>query len=191
MHSFGIQTMRQYLIAVFVGSLRRDSFDRKLVHAMAILAPSEFTFEQVQIDDLPLYNQDDDAHQAASVIRIKAEISKAHGLLFVTPEYNHSIPGVLKNAIDHASRPYGHSAWSGKPAGVLGVSIGAIGTALAQQHLRNVLAYLDVPTLGQPEAFIQAKDDLFAPDGRIGEGSKKFLQDWMDHYVAWVKQHAA
>jgi chromate reductase len=183
--------MSQYHITVLVGSLRRDSLNRKLVHAMAKLAPSDFSFKLAQIDDLPLYNQDDDAQQAASVIRLKSEIKMAHGLLFVTPEYNRSIPGVLKNAIDHASRPYGQSAWAGKPAGVLGVSVGAIGTALAQQHLRNILAYLDVPTLGQPEAFIHAKEDLFASDGGIGEGSKKFLQAWMDQYVAWIKKHAS
>lgn len=182
--------MSQYQITVLVGSLRHDSFNRKLAGAMAKLAPSEFSFKQARIDDLPPYNQDDDAHQAESVIRLKSEIKAAHGLLFVTPEYNRSIPGVLKNAIDHASRPYGQSAWAGKPAGVLGVSVGAIGTALAQQHLRNVLAYLDVPTLGQPEAFIQAKDDLFGPDGAVGESSKKFLQGWMDLYVAWVKKYA-
>ena len=178
-------------IAVFVGSLRQDSFNKKLATALTRLAPTDFTFQQVQIGDLPLYNQDDDAHQAASVLRLKSEIQAAQGLLFVTPEYNRSMPGVLKNAIDHASRPYGASAWAGKPAGVLGVSVGAIGTALAQQHLRNVLAYLDVPTLGQPEAFIQAKDDLFDADGNIGAGSKKFLQGWMDQYVAWVRRHAA
>ena len=180
----------KYTIAVFVGSLRRDSFNRKLAHAMAILAPKDFTFEQSQIDDLPLYNQDDDDEPAPSVLRLKAEIKKAHGLLFITPEYNRSMPGVLKNAIDHASRPYGQSAWAGKPAGVMGVSVGAVGTALAQQHLRNVLAYLDVPTLGQPEAFIQAKDDLFDASGRIGEGTRSFMQGWMDHYVEWVKQHS-
>lgn len=180
--------MRLYKISVLVGSLRRESLNRKLAHALAMLAPSDFTFEQLQIDDLPLYNQDDDTHQAASVLRLKAEIRNAQGLLFITPEYNRSIPGLLKNAIDHASRPYGQSAWSGKPAGVLGVSVGAVGTALAQQHLRNVLAYLDVPTLGQPEAFIQGKNDLFAPDGSIGDTSRKFLQGWMDHYVAWIKK---
>ncbi|MDR2709817.1 MAG: NAD(P)H-dependent oxidoreductase, partial [Burkholderiales bacterium] len=101
-----------------------------------------------------------------------------------------SIPGVLKNALDHASRPYGQSVWGGKPAGILGVSIGAIGTALAQQHLRNVLAFLDVPTLGQPEVFLQAKDGLFDADGNIGDGSRKFLQGWMDRYVDWVKRQA-
>lgn len=181
--------MSQYQIAVFVGSLRRDSFNRKLATAMAKLAPSDFSFKQVEIGDLPLYNQDDDANPAASVKRLKADILAAQGLLFVTAEYNRSIPGVLKNAIDHASRPYGQSAWARKPAGVLGASVGASGTCMAQQHLRNILAYLDVATLGQPEAFIHAKDGLFDEAGNIGEGSKKFLQGWMDHYVAWVKKY--
>jgi chromate reductase, NAD(P)H dehydrogenase (quinone) len=131
--------MSQYQIAVVVGSLRRDSFNRKLATAVIKLAPPEFSFRQVQIGDLPLYNQYDDASQADVVKRLKAEITGSHGVLFVTAEYNRSIPGVLKNAIDHASRPYGQSAWAGKPAGILGVSVGAIGTAIAQQHLRNVL----------------------------------------------------
>jgi len=183
--------MAQYQIAVVVGSLRRDSFNRKLATALAKLAPADFTFKQLPIGELPHYNQDDDAAPAESVKRLKADIAAAHGLLFVTPEYNRSIPGVLKNAIDHASRPYGQSAWKGKPAGVIGTSIGAIGTALAQQHLRNILAYLDVPTLGQPEAFVQAKEGLFDEAGDIGPGSLTFLQGWMDHYVAWVKKHAA
>ena len=180
-----------YRIAVVVGSLRRDSFNRQLAEALAKLAPRELQLQPVRIDDLPLYNQDDDGKQAPSVLRLKTEIAAADGLLFVTPEYNRSIPGVLKNAIDHASRPYGQSAWAGKPAGVIGASVGPIGTALAQQHLRNVLAYLDVPTLGQPEAFIQAKEGLFNADGSIGEASSKFLQGWMDKYIAWVKKHTA
>ena len=183
--------MDKYNIAVIVGSLRKDSFNRKLANAIVKLAPSEFTFKQVQIGDLPLYNQDDDANQADSVKRLKNEIKAAQGLLFVTPEYNRSMPGVLKNAIDHASRPYGQSVWAGKPAGVLGASVGVIGTALAQQHLRNVLAYLDVPTLGQPEVFIQVKDGLFDEAGNIGADSRQFLQGWMDRYVAWVKKHTA
>ncbi len=182
--------MSQHQIAVIVGSLRRDSLNRKLASAMAKLGPVEFTFKQLEIGDLPLYNQDDDATQSAPVKRLKSEISAAQGLLFVTAEYNRSIPGVLKNAIDHASRPYGQSAWAGKPAGVMGCSVGAIGTAMAQQHLRNVLAYLDVPTLGQPEAFIHAKEGLFDAGGNLNDGSSKFLQAWMDRYVAWVKQHA-
>ena len=181
--------MGQTNIAVIVGSLRRDSFNRKLASAIVKLAPPEFSFTQLQIGDLPLYNQDDDGKQAEPVKRLKTEISSAHGVLFVTAEYNRSIPGVLKNAIDHASRPYGQSAWVGKPAGVLGASVGAIGTSMAQQHLRNVLAYLDVPTLGQPEAFIHAKEGLFDDSGNVGVESRKFLQTWMDRYVAWVKQH--
>ena len=178
-------------IAVLVGSLRRESFNAKLAQAIGKLAPSGVTFKPSQIADLPLYNQDDDANQAPQVKRLKGEIAAAQGVLFVTPEYNRSVPGVLKNAIDHASRPYGQSAFSGKPAGVIGVSVGAIGTAIAQQHLRNTLAYLDMPTLGQPEAFIQAKDGLFNADGSIGAGSQKFVQDWVDRFTAWVKQHNA
>jgi chromate reductase len=183
--------MSQYQIAVVVGSLRQDSLNRKLANAIVRLAPSEFSFQQLTIGDLPLYNQDDDANPAESVKRLKSEIAAADGVLFFTPEYNRSLPGVLKNALDHASRPYGQSAWAGKPAGVLGVSVGATGTGLAQQHLRNVLAYLDMPTLGQPEAFLQAKEGLFDESGNIGPDSKKFLQGWMDRYVDWVKKHAA
>ena len=183
--------MQEIHIAVIVGSLRRDSLNRKLANALALLAPADFSFTQLQIGDLPLYNQDDDANPATPVKRLKTEIAAAQGLLFVTPEYNRSISGVLKNAIDHASRPYGQSAWAGKPAGVIGASVGVIGTALAQQHLRSILAYLDVPTLGQPEAFIHAKEGFFDAAGKIGESSKTFLQIWMDQYVAWVKKHAA
>jgi chromate reductase len=178
-------------IGYVIGSLRKESFNRKLATALVKLGPPDFTFRELRIGDLPLYNQDDDADQAAPVQRLKASIQGADGLLFVTPEYNRSIPGVLKNAIDHASRPYGHSAFPGKPAGVIGVSIGAIGTALAQQHLRNVLAYLDVPTLGQPEAFLQAKDGLFDAEGNIGPDSHAFLQGWMDRYAEFVRAHAA
>ena len=180
--------MSQYKIAVVIGSLRKDSFNRKMADAIEKLAPAEFTFHKVRIDDLPLYNQDDDTHQAESVKRMKDEIKDAQGLLFITPEYNRSIPGVLKNAIDHASRPPGQNVWGGKPAGILGVSPGVIGTAMAQQHLRNVLSALNVRTLAQPDAFIQAKDGLFDETGGIGPESKTFLQKWMDRYVAWVKK---
>jgi chromate reductase len=178
-------------IAVIVGSLRQDSLNRKLALALAALAPEKVSFEHVRIDDLPLYNQDNDGNPPEAVRRLKHEISQADGLLFVTPEYNRSIPGVLKNAIDHGSRPYGQSAWNGKPAGVIGCSGGAIGTALAQQHLRNILAYLDVPTMGQPEAFIQNRQGLFDDKGHIGiDDSRLFLQGWMDRYLAWVARHS-
>lgn len=182
--------MSTFQIAVIVGSLRRESLNRRLATAIARLAPVEFAFRQVEIGDLPLYNQDDEATPAAPVKRLRDDIRAAQGLLFVTPEHNRSIPGALKNAIDHGSRPYGQSVWAGKPAGILGVSPGAIGTALAQQHLRNILAHLDVPTLGQPEAFIQAREGMFDEAGEISAASRPFLQGWMDRYVAWVKQHA-
>lgn len=177
-------------IAVVVGSLRKDSFNRRFARALEKLAPANFEMREVRIDDLPLYNQDDDSSPSDSVKRLKREIADSAGVIFVTPEYNRSIPGVLKNALDCASRPYGQSAWTGKPAGIVGVSIGAVGTACAQQHLRTILAYLDMPTLGQPEAFIQWKDGLIDADGAIGEQSRKFLQGWMDRYVAWVARHA-
>ena len=183
--------MRTTRIAVIVGSLRRESFNRQLANAIVKLAPADFSFEQLEIGDLPLYDQDDDANQADTVKRLKANITASQGLLFVTPEYNRSIPGVLKNAIDHASRPYGQSAWAGKPAGVIGISVGPMGTSMAQQHLRNILAVLDVPTLGLPELFLQAKEGLFDNTGNIGDGSRKFLQGWIDRYVAWVGKHTA
>jgi chromate reductase len=185
------RTMDTYRIAVIAGSLRKDSFNRQLALAMAKLAPPDFVFHQCNIGDLPLYNQDDDSRQPEPVRRLKTEITNAQGVVFVTPEYNRSVPGVLKNAIDHASRPYGQSAFAGKPAGIIGISVGAIGTAIAQQHLRGMLGYLDMPTLGQPEVFLQNKEGLLRPDGTIGnEDSRKFLQGWMDKYVAWVRQHA-
>jgi len=180
-----------YRVAAVVGSLRRESFNRQLADTLAQLAPKDLEFFQVRIDDLPPYDQDDDARQAEPVRRLKTEIAAAQGVLFVTPEYNRSVPGVLKNAIDHASRPYGQSAWAGKPAAVIGISVGAIGTAVAQQHLRTILAYLDMPTLGQPEAFIQNKEGLFDDKGHIGiDASRQFLQGWMDKYIAWVRRFA-
>jgi chromate reductase, NAD(P)H dehydrogenase (quinone) len=184
--------MDQYQIAVVVGSLRRESFNRHLANAVIRLAPPEFAFTHLRIDDLPLYNQDDDGNPSEPVKRLKKEIASAHGLMFVTPEYNRSVPGVLKNALDQASRPYGQNAWAGKPGGVMGASIGAPGTSMAQQHLRNILAYLDVPVLCQPEAFIQVKEGLFDENGNIGNAdTRKFLQGWMDSYVAWVKRLAS
>jgi chromate reductase, NAD(P)H dehydrogenase (quinone) len=183
--------MSQTKIAVIVGSLRRDSINRKLGLALAGLAPQDFKLEQSRIDDLPLYNQDLEADPAESVKRLKAEIAAAQGVIFVTPEYNRSVPGVLKNAIDHASRPYGQSAFADKPAGVIGASPGQLGTSMAQQHLRNMLAYLDMPALGQPEVFIQNKPGLFDDQGHVGvDSTRALLQKWMDKYVAWVKQHA-
>lgn len=178
-------------IGVVIGSLRRESINRKLALALATLAPQDWTLEHLRIDDLPLFNQDNEGNPAESVKRFKGEITQCAGIIFVTPEYNRSVPGVLKNAIDQGSRPYGQSAWAGKPAGVIGTSGGQAGTALAQQHLRNILVFLDMPTMGMPEAFIQFKPDLFDDKGHIGvDATKQFLQKWMDSYVAWVKRFA-
>ncbi|MGF7154444.1 NADPH-dependent FMN reductase [Novosphingobium gossypii] len=177
-------------IAIVVGSLRAESFNHRVAEALTRLPAGQghdFTF--ADIGSLPLYDQDDDADQADSVKALKALIADSDGVIFLTPEYNRSMPGVLKNAIDHASRPYGQSAWSGKPAGVLGVSVGAIGTALAQQHLRNVLAYLHMPTLGQPEVFLQWKDGLVTEEGTIGESSAAFLDGWLQAFLALVETH--
>ncbi len=183
--------MAETSVAVLVGSLRKDSINRKLAQALTRLAPSHLSFTWPRIDDLPPYNQDDDGRPHPNVVRLKGEISAARALIFVTPEYNRSVPGVLKNAIDHASRPYGQSAWAGKPAGVIGASIGAPGASMAQQHLRNVLAYLDVPTLGQPEVFLQVTEGLFDGSGDITRAdTRTFLQGWMDRYVTWIERHA-
>lgn len=184
--------MASYRIAVVVGSLRKESFNRKLARAIERLAPGELAFEHLEIGDLPLYDQDHDANPHPTVRRLKSEIAAAHGLLFVTPEYNRAVPGVLKNAIDHASRPYGQNAWARKPAGILGISVGPIGTAVAQQQLRGILAYLDVPTLGQPEVFLQMKEGLFDADGHIAvESTRKFLEGWVSRYAEWVRRLSA
>ena len=183
--------MADFPVAVLVGSLRKDSINRKLAQAVTRLAPSQLSFTWPRIDDLPPYNQDDDDRQHPNVLRLKGEISAARALIFVTPEYNRSIPGVLKNAIDHASRPYGQSAWAGKPAGVMGASIGAPGASMAQQHLRNVLTYLDVYALAQPEVFVQVTEGLFDGSGNIAKAeTKEFLQGWMDRYVSWIERFA-
>lgn len=181
--------MDRYRIAFLVGSLRRDSHNRKVARALVKLGPPDFSFQESLISDLPLFNQDLERTPPPPARRLKDEIAASQGVLFVTPEYNRSLPGVLKNAIDHASRPYGDNSWGGKPAGVVGVSIGAIGTALAQQHLRNILAYLDAPTLGQPEAFLHMKEGLVDESGSIGPASREFLQGWMDRFAAWVRKH--
>ncbi|MCJ2188912.1 NADPH-dependent FMN reductase [Novosphingobium beihaiensis] len=181
-----------FTIAVIVGSLRAGSFNRQLAEALIRLPAAsghEFTF--ADIGSLPLYNQDDDADQPQAAKALKSLVSASDGVLFLTPEYNRSMPGVLKNALDHGSRPYGESCWAGKPAGVMGTSLGKPGTAMAQQHLRNVLAYLDMPALCQPEVFVQWSDDLLTADGTVGEGSHDFLNGWMEAFLNLVEAHPA
>ena len=176
-------------IGYVVGSLRKESLNRKLANALIKLAPADFSFKELKIGDLPLFNQDDEKSPSPEVLRLKSELRAVDAVIFVTAEYNRSIPGVLKNAIDHASRPYGQNAWAGKPAGLIGATPGAIGTAIAQSHLRTVFGFLDMPTMAAPEAYITVREGFFDEAGNIANAeSKKFLHGWMDKYVAWVKK---
>ncbi|KAF1698815.1 NADPH-dependent FMN reductase [Pseudoxanthomonas suwonensis] len=179
--------MNSRKVAVFVGSLRKDSINRKLARALERIGEDRLQFDYVELGNLPHYNQDFDGAYPAEGTALKQQVRGAHAVLFVTPEYNRSIPGVLKNAIDLGSRPYGDSAFAGLPAAVIGASPGAIGTALAQQHLRNVLSYLDMAVLPQPEAFIQFSDGLVDEDGRVSKAdTREFLEDFVDRFVSWI-----
>jgi chromate reductase len=178
------------VILVLVGSLRRESINLKFAKALARLAPQDYEFRIHHLGDIPLFNQDEEQDPAPSVVALKAAVRKAAGVVFITPEYNRSISGVLKNALDQGSRPYGDSAWKGKPAAVMGVTQGRAGTSMAQQHLRNILAYLDMPTLGQPELFLQADAAFFDADGGLGKESRKLVQGWMGKYIEWVERFA-
>jgi len=181
----------QLNIAVIVGSLRRESINRHLARAMVRLpAAMGHTSTFPEIGDLPPYNQDQDADQPAPTRRLKQEILESDGVLFVTPEYNRSVPGVLKNAIDHASRPYGQSAWSGKPAAAIGTSPSPIGTAAAQHHLRAICHSLGMPVMGQPEGYSQWNEGLVGEDGTVGEASREFLDNWMREFLKHVARHA-
>ncbi|HET6911789.1 MAG TPA: NADPH-dependent FMN reductase [Rhodanobacteraceae bacterium] len=178
-------------IAVLIGSLRKGSFNKQLAHALQKLAGDKLAFEYINIGDLPLFNQDNEKDYPPAAKQMKEQIKNADGVLFVTPEYNRSIPGVLKNAIDIASRPYGTNAFAGKPGAVIGTTMGSTGTALAQQHLRNICVFLDIPMLQMPEAFIQYKEGLIAADGSITvDSTREFLQGFVDKYVAWVGRFA-
>ena len=179
-----------YKICVLVGSLREGSFNRLLAKGLEFLPQSrEHEFVHADIGSLPLYSEEQDAAPPVSVRALRELVRDCDAVLFVTPEYNRSIPGVLKNAIDHGSRPYGQSVWAGKPAAVIGTSIGQIGTALAQSHLRMVLAYLDVPLMDQPEAYIQWKEGLVSEDGQIAEVSRDFLANWVRAFFTFIERH--
>jgi chromate reductase, NAD(P)H dehydrogenase (quinone) len=175
-------------VAVIVGSNRRDSINRKLARALARLGAGQFEATFAQIDDLPMYNQDSEASLPAEVVRFKQEIARADGVLFVTPEHDRSIPAVLKNAIDWGARPYGTSVWAEKPAFITGTSPGAIGSALAQQHLRNILVSLGAILLGG-EAYVTFKPNLIDEHGAIGdETTQKFLQVFVDRFATLVER---
>jgi chromate reductase, NAD(P)H dehydrogenase (quinone) len=175
-------------IAVIVGSNRRDSINRKLAQALIKLGVGKFDGKIVRIDDLPLYNQDNEGNLPPEVARYKDEVAKADGVLFVTPEHNRSAPTVLKNAIDWGARPFGTSVWPGKPGFITGTSPGAIGTALVQANLRTVMLGLGMTLLGG-EAYVTFKPDLVDADGNIAdETTKKFLQGFVDRFATLVEK---
>jgi chromate reductase, NAD(P)H dehydrogenase (quinone) len=180
-----------YKIAVVVGSLRKDSINRKVALALAALAPSSLELKIVEIGDLPLYNEDiDGASPPAAYTAFREQISAADGFLFVTPEYNRSVPGVLKNAIDVGSRPYGKSAWAGgNPAGVASASPGAIGGFGANHHLRQSMVFLNVPCMQQPEAYFGNAGTFFDASGVLSEQTRPYLQGFIDAFAKWVEQH--
>lgn len=179
-------------VAVLVGSLRRHSFNRKAAKALAALAPAKLRLEIVEIGQLVLYNQDLDDAPPAEWIAFREKIKAADAVLFVTAEYNRSVPAVLKNALDVGSRPYGQSAWNGKPGAVMSVSPGAIGGFGANHHLRQSLVFLNVPTMQQPEAYIGGAATLFAEDGKIAnEGTEKFFSSFIDAFAAWIETQLA
>lgn len=178
-------TTRQ--VAVLVGSLRKDSINRKVALALAELAPASLRLNIVEIGDLPLYDPDVDANPPAAWTTFRQNVQAADAVLFVTPEYNRSVPAALKNAIDVGSRPYGKSVWSGKPGAVVSASPGAIGGFGANHHLRQSLVFLNVPVMQQPEAYLGAADQMFDADGKIAvERSRTFLQKFIQAFDVWV-----
>lgn len=179
-----------YTIAVLVGSLRKESINRKVALALAQLAPANLKLNIVEIGELALYNEDlDGATPPAAYTTFRQQVAAADGVLFVTPEYNRSVPAALKNAIDVGSRPYGQSAWSGKPGAVISVSPGAIGGFGANHHLRQSLVFLNVPCMQQPEAYLGGAGGAFDESGTLAEKTKPFLQAFIDAYGRWVEQH--
>lgn len=181
-------------VVVLVGSLRKDSFNRKAARAIEALAPSNLSFEHVEIGELPLYNQDFDAldPQPAPYAAFRDRIKAADAVLFVTPEYNRSIPGALKNAVDVGSRPWGHSVFKGKPAAIVSVSPGGIGGFGASNHLRQAVTFLDMPLLNQPEMYIGGAGDLFAADGSLKrEDTKEFFTAFGAAFAAWIEKTRA
>ena len=175
-------------VAVLVGSLRKDSINRKLAHALLELAPASLSLSTVPIADLPLYNQDADENPPAEWTRFRERIRTAEAILFVTPEYNRSIPAPLKNAIDVGSRPAGKSAWKDKPAAIISASPGAIGGFGANHHLRQSLVFLNIAAMAQPEAYISGADKLLDAQGKLNnDATRKFLQGFLQAFADWIE----
>ena len=179
--------MANYKVGYFVGSLATKSINRSLAKALVKLAPPELVLTEISFKDLPLYSYDYDADYPAVATEFKANIAAADAVLFVTPEYNRSIPGSLKNAIDWASRPYGKNAFTRKPSAVIGASPGKIGTAVAQQHLRSILAFCNSPLMNSIEAYIQFEPGLITTDGDVtNESTREFLQNFMGEFHGFI-----
>ena len=184
--------MAQKKIAVFVGSLRKESFNRKMANALITLAPESLKLEIIEIGGLPLYDQDLDDNPPATWIAFRERVMKFNGVLFVTPEYNRSVPAVLKNAIDVGSRPYGKSVWDGKPGAVMSVSPGVIGGFGANHHLRQSLVFLNVLTLQQPEAYIGNAASLFDENGNLANDSiRGFITKFINSFAVWVETNTS
>jgi chromate reductase len=180
---------RPIRILGIAGSLRRQSYNRAALRAAAELAPAGATVEIFELDGLPGFSEDDEQTPPEQVTELKRRIREADAVLFVTPEYNYSIPGVLKNAIDWASRPYGDSAWAGKPAAIMGASVGALGTARAQYHLRQVMVFLDMFPVNQPEVMIGHAANRFDAEGKLtDEATKEFIRQLLQNLVEWTRR---
>ena len=178
--------------AVLVGSLRRESFSRKLAKALSNLTPDSLKIEIIEIGDLRLYNQDndDDGKSPPEWVTFRNQVRTYDGVLFITPEYNRSVPAVLKNAIDVGSRPYGKSIWDGKPGAVISISPGAAGGFGANHHLRQSLVFLNVPTMQQPEAYIGGADKLFDSNGNLtNDSTRTFVKKFLDAYARWISRN--
>jgi chromate reductase len=178
-------------IAVLVGSLRKASFNRKLAMALKQIAPATLQLNIVEIGELPLFNQDLEPTPPAPWVTFRETILGADGVLFITPEYNRSVPGVLKNAIDVGSRPYGQSVWNGKPGGIISVAPGALGAFGANHHLRQSLVFLNVPALQQPEAYLGGAEKLFEEDGGLVPSTREFMAKYLQAYERWVETNPA
>jgi chromate reductase len=175
-------------IAVLVGSLRRESFTRKVARALIQIAPASLKLEIVEISGVSFYNQDLESSPPSDWLSFREKVRAADGILFATPEYNRSVPGVLKNAIDVASRPKESNSFNGKPGAVISVSPGALSAFGANHHLRQTLVFLNVPTMQQPEAYIGGASKLFDNAGNLtNESTKEFLKTFIDSYAAWVQ----
>ncbi len=179
--------MTTYTVGYMIGSLSSRSINRKLSQALIRLAPKELKFAEIPIADLPLYNYDFDDDFPPVATALKEQISSSDAILFLTPEYNRSIPGSLKNAIDWASRPYGQNAFARRPSAVIGASPGKIGTAVAQQHLRSILSYCNSPQMNSPEAYIQFEKGMIDDEGRVTvESTEKFLREYMQEFCNFI-----